>query len=233
MEKEMAPRVLVVDDEFMIVTLMRDFLEAGGFCVETAQTVEEADSVLARSTIDCILLDIMMPGQSGFEFCRRIREDSDVPILFLTARDSDTDKLRGLNLGADDYIVKSASYSEIVARVRAVLRRTRQQPEISSVSVLDFGRLALDLRAHEVRIEGVPVPLTAREFAVLAFLAAHPRQVFTRDELFERLWGEIGDRHTVTVHIGRVRDKIEVDPSKPRYIVTIWGVGYRFEGVRL
>jgi DNA-binding response OmpR family regulator len=154
-----------------------------------------------------------------------------VPLLFLSARDGDMEKIRGLGLGGDDYIAKSATPGEVVARVKAVLRRAGDT-SATQPAVLDFGRLALDLRAHEVRVDGRPMPLTAREFELLAYLAEHPRQVFTREQLFARFWGEIGDRHTVTVHIGRIREKIEADPAAPQYIVTVWSVGYRFEGVR-
>lgn len=230
--------VLVVDDEPAIVELLRDFLEAEGFGVETARDGHEALAALDRAPVACVLLDVMMPDLSGFDVCRRIRERSDVPLLFLSARDGDMDKIRGLGLGGDDYIVKSATPGEVVARVKAVLRRVRggaggpQAQVQAQAAVLDFGRLAIDLRAHEVRVDGAPVPFTAREFELLAYLAAHPRQVFTREQLFARFWGEIGDRHTVTVHIGRIRDKIEADPDAPRYITTVWGVGYRFEGVR-
>jgi DNA-binding response OmpR family regulator len=178
-----------------------------------------------------VLLDVMMPDLSGFDVCRRIRERSDMPLLFLSARDGDIDKIRGLGLGGDDYIVKSATPGEVVARVKAVLRRARGGAPIQS-AMLDFGRLAIDLWAHEVRVDGAPVPFTAREFELLAYLAEHPRQVFTREQIFARFWGEVGDRHTVTVHIGRIREKIEADPDAPHYIVTLWGVGYRFEGVR-
>lgn len=229
---EAKPTVLVVDDEVTIVDLMRDFLEAERFTVETARNSQEALAMLERTTVDCLLLDVMMPGQSGFDLCRRLRETSDVPILFLSARDGDIDKIRGLGLGGDDYIVKSATPGEVVARVKAVLRRTQRDAPAPAAPLLDFGRLVLDVRAHEVRVEGQAVPFTAREFEVLTFLAEHPRQVFTREQLFERFWGEYGDRHTVTVHIGRIREKIEADPDQPWYIVTVWGVGYRFEGVR-
>jgi len=223
--------VLVVDDEPVVVELLRDFLAAEGFTVETAQNGREALAAVARSSLACILLDVMMHDCSGFDLCRSIREESDTPILFLSARDGDTDKIRGLGLGADDYIVKSATPGEVVARVKAVLRRTRSVQE-PPAAVLDFGRLTLDLRAHEVCVEGEPVAFTAREFELLAFLAEHPRQVFPREQLFERFWGSVGDRHSLTVHIGRIREKIEADPEQPRYIVTVWGVGYRFEGVR-
>jgi DNA-binding response OmpR family regulator len=223
--------VLVVDDDDAIVELMRDFLEAEGFRVSGALDVREAQTVLDRSPVDCLLLDIMMPGGSGFDLCRQIRRRSDVPILFLSARDEDVDKIRGLGLGADDYIVKSATPAEVVARVKAVLRRYGPR-EAAGGTLLDFGRLTLDLRAHEVRVDGQPVSFTAREFELLCLLAQHPRQVFTREQLFQRIWGEFGDRHTVTVHVGRIREKIEEDPAKPQYIVTVWSVGYRFEGVR-
>ncbi|MGH2517751.1 MAG: response regulator transcription factor, partial [Ktedonobacterales bacterium] len=193
---------------------------------------ESALCKLQGSSLDCLLLDVMMPGMSGFELCRQIRETSDVPILFLSAKEGDADKIRGLGIGGDDYIVKSATPAEVVARVKAVLRRSRRAPISALLTELDFGRLVLDVRAHEVRVDGAPVSLPAREFELLAFLAQHPRQVFTREQLFAHFWGEIGDRHTVTVHIGRIRDKIEANPEEPRYIVTVWGVGYRFEGVR-
>ncbi|HLZ21247.1 MAG TPA: response regulator transcription factor [Ktedonobacterales bacterium] len=230
--QQVAFTVLVVDDEPAIVELLRDFLEAEDFRVETARDGGEALAALAHGSVDCVLLDVMMPDLSGFDVCRRIREASDVPLLFLSARDGDSDKIRGLGLGGDDYIVKSATPGEVVARVKAVLRRSRRVAVSSPLTLLDFGQLVLDVRAHEVRVEGKPVSFTAREFELLTFLAEHPRQVFTREQLFARFWGEIGDRHTVTVHIGRIRDKIEANAEEPRYIVTVWGVGYRFEGVR-
>ena len=226
---EQKSTILVVDDEPEIVDLMRDFLESEGFAVLTAQDGAEALAALERAPVECVLLDVMMPGLSGFEVCRRIRASRDLPILFLTARDTDIDKIRGLGLGGDDYIVKSATPGEVIARIKAVLRRYR--PDVPQAA-LDFGRFAIDPSAHEVRVGGSPVPFTAREFELLWFLAEHPRQAFTREQLFARFWGEFGDRHTVTVHIRRIREKIERDPSQPDYITTIWGVGYRFEGVR-
>lgn len=226
---EQPTTVLVVDDEADIVDLLRDFLEAEGYTVLTAPDGESAIATLERTPIDCLLLDIMMPGQSGFEVLRRMREANDVPVLFLSARQEDSDKLRGLALGADDYIVKSATPAEVVARVKAVLRRYRRGEEQAPV-LLRAGRLAIDLRAREVLVDGEPTPFTPREFELLQLLAEHPRQVFTREQLYERFWGEYGDRHSLTVHIGRIREKIEEDPTNPRYIVTVWGVGYRFEG---
>jgi DNA-binding response OmpR family regulator len=224
------PTVLVVDDEPEIVELMRDFLEADGYAVLTAGTGDEAVAAVDRHTVDCILLDVMMPGMSGFEALRRVREQSDVPVLFLSARDRDADKIRGLGLGADDYIVKSATPAEVVARVKAVLRRSTRAVE--SAAVLRFGRLEIDLTAREVRVAGQPVPFTPREFDLLRLVAAHPRRAFSREELFDRLWGGYGDLHTVTVHVARIREKIEDDPAQPRLLLTVRGMGYRFEGER-
>jgi DNA-binding response OmpR family regulator len=223
--------VLVVDDDREIVELMRDFLEAEDFLVQTAFEGESALQLLAGNGIDCVLLDVMMPGLNGFELCRQLREISEIPVLFLSARDEDYAKIRGLGLGGDDYIVKSASPGEVVARIKAVLRRYRVSGAAPAAR-LDFGRLALDLRAHQVLVAGKAVTFTAREFELLHFLAENPRQIFTREQLFQRFWGEIGDRHTVTVHIARIREKIELDPNQPEYIVTVWGVGYRFEGIK-
>jgi DNA-binding response OmpR family regulator len=228
------PTILVVDDEAEIVELMRDFLEVDGFTVLTARDGEEALATLAHEEVACVLLDVLMPGASGFEVLRRIRETTNVPVLFLSAREGDSDKIRGLRLGGDDYVVKSATPDEVVARVHAVLRRARPAATRDDTrdGALDFGRLVIDVRAHEVRVNGDPVAMPAREFALLRLFAEHPRQVFSRDRLFELCWGSFGDRSTVTTHIRRLREKIEEDPANPHYIVTVWGVGYRFEGVR-
>lgn len=228
---ENKPTVLVVDDDPQIVELMRDFLLAEDYGVESAKDGLEALRVMQNTPVNCILLDVMMPNLNGFEVCRQIRETYDVPLLFLSARDEDYDKIRGLGLGADDFIVKSASPSEVVARIKAVLRRYRA-PGPVAVARLNFKRFSIDVKAHQVLVAGSPVSFTAREFELLHFMAEHPYQIFTREQLFQRFWGEIGDRHTVTVHIGRIREKIEADPNQPQYIVTVWGVGYRFEGVK-
>jgi len=229
-----AGRVLVVEDEPEIAGLMRDFLEADGFRVATAGDGEQALGLLADDGFDCVLLDVMLPGESGFEVCRRIRERSQVPVLFVSARDGDSDKLRGLGLGADDYVVKSATAAEVVARVKAVLRRYRAgavHAQGGARSTLRFGRLEVDLGAHTVAVEGREVGLTAREFALLRVFVEHPRQVFSRDHLFELVWGSFGDRSAVPTYVRRLREKIEADPSEPRYIVTVWGAGYRFDRV--
>lgn len=224
--------VLVVDDDPAIVELLRDFLEMEGYSVATALNGEDALCVVEREPVGCMLLDVMMPALSGFDLCRRIRETRDMPILFLSGRDTDADKIRGLAIGGDDYIVKSATPSEVVMRVKAVLRRTRRELDVQPATLLDYDRLVIDVRAREVRLDGTAIPFAAREFDLLQLLAEHPRQVFTHEQLFEHFWGEFGDRHTVAVHINRIRQKVEDDPASPRYIVTVWGVGYRFEGVR-
>jgi DNA-binding response OmpR family regulator len=228
------PTVLVIDDEVGIVELMRDFLEADGFRALAARNGAEALALLAREQVDCVLLDLMLPDLSGFEVLRRIRELTDVPVLILSARDGDSDKIRGLRLGGDDYVVKSATPDEVLARVHAILRRARPAAtrEDTDDTTLDFGRLVIDVRAHEVRVDGSPIAMPPREFALLRLFAEHPRQVFSRDRLFELGWDAFGDKSTVTTHIRRLREKIEKDPADPRYIKTVWGVGYRFEGGR-
>ncbi|TMV51934.1 response regulator transcription factor [Paenibacillus mesophilus] len=223
--------VLIVDDDKEIVELMKDFLEDEQFEAVEAYNAVQAMEALDRSRIDCILMDVMMPGQSGLELCRQIRKTRDTPILFLSARGEDVDKIRGLSLGGDDYIVKSATPEEVVARIKAVLRRSGKHEKDLKLE-LDFGRLVLDVRAHEARLDGSPVPLTPKEFDILRLLAEYPRQVFTYEQLLHRFWEGIGDKHSVTVHIGRIREKIEEDPKKPALITNVWGVGYRFEGVR-
>jgi DNA-binding response OmpR family regulator len=178
-------------------------------------------------------MDVMMPGLSGFDLCRQVRAQHDAPIIFLSARADETDKLRGLMLGGDDYIVKAtATPSEIIARVKAVLRRytTGRAAQPAQQARYNFGRFTLDPVAHEVCVEGAPLAFAAREYDILLLLVEHPRRVFTQDELFERFWEGIGDRHAVAVYINRIRQKIEVDSAAPRYIVTVRGVGYRFEG---
>nr|WP_306812952.1 response regulator transcription factor [Paenibacillus soyae] len=227
---------MVVDDDQSIVELLKDFLENDQFQVLTAYDAEEAWAAFRQHAVHCLILDIMMPGQSGFDLCRRIRTESDVPILFLSARSDDVDKIRGLTLGGDDYIVKTASPGEIIARVKAVLRRTGTgsgsgSQHARSNPVLDFGRLKLDIATREVFVEGQCISLTPKEYDLLRLFAEHPRQVFTYDQLLEKFWDGIGDRHTIRVHLSRLREKIERDPEQPHYLTNVWGVGYRFGGV--
>jgi DNA-binding response OmpR family regulator len=214
----------------VIVELLRDFLVANDFRALEATNGAEALTVIARELVDCLIIDVMMPGMSGFDLCRQIRAQSEAPILFLSARADETDKIRGLMLGGDDYIVKAtATPNEIVARVKTVLRRCGVGRAERPTSY-DFGHFTLDPLAHEVCVAGVPVTFAAREYDILLLLVEHPRQVFTQDDLFERFWEGIGDRHAVAVYINRIRQKIEADPATPRAIVTVRGVGYRFEG---
>jgi DNA-binding response OmpR family regulator len=222
--------VLVVEDEREIGALMREFLEADGFAVVNAESASTVLKAIDVEPPDCVLLDIMLPDESGFDLCRRIREHSDVPVLFLSARDTDADKLRGLGLGADDYIVKSATPAEVVARVKAVVRRSSAAAK--ATEFLRYGRLEVDLAAHEVRVSGRVVRTTAREFELLRVLVEHPRQVFGREQLFELVWGAFGDRRAVPVYVRRLREKLEANPAKPELITTVWGVGYRFDGRR-
>jgi DNA-binding response OmpR family regulator len=222
--------VLVIDDDPAIVELLRDFLVANDFRALEATNGQEALDIMAREPVDCLIMDVMMPGLSGFDLCRQIRARHDAPIIFLSARADETDKIRGLMLGGDDYIVKAtATPNEVVARVKAVLRRYASG-RAGRQGRYDFGRFTLDPVAHEVCVAGAAVPFAAREYAILLLLVEHPRQVFTQDDLFDRFWEGIGDRHAVAVYINRIRQKIERDSAAPQYIVTVRGVGYRFEG---
>ncbi|MEC0125192.1 response regulator transcription factor [Paenibacillus pabuli] len=221
--------ILVVDDDQSIVELLRDFLENDNFHVMTACDTEQAWAILQQHSIDCIVLDIMMPGPNGFELCRRIRGESNVPILFLSARSDDVDKIRGLTLGGDDYIVKTASPGEIVARVKAVLRRSASRQTMDE-KMLDYGRIQLNLSAREVLVNGKNVELTPKEYELLRLFAEHPRHVFSYEQLLTKFWDGVGDRHTIRVHLSRLREKIESDPNHPQFLINVWGVGYRFEG---
>ncbi|MBW7473955.1 response regulator transcription factor [Paenibacillus oenotherae] len=221
--------ILVVDDDQSIVELLRDFLENDNFQVEIARDAAEALAVFQQRAIHCMVVDIMMPGINGFELCRRIRAESSVPILFLSARSDDVDKIRGLTLGGDDYIVKTASPGEIVARVKAVLRRTGSQQETGR-DMLNYGGLQINLSAREVFAEGQRISLTPKEFELLRLFAEHPGHVFSYDQLLDKFWDGVGDKHTIRVHLSRLREKIESDPNAPKLLINVWGVGYRFEG---
>ncbi|MFB5193077.1 response regulator transcription factor [Alicyclobacillus fastidiosus] len=217
------PTVLVVDDDDRILQLMKDFLEHDMFHVEIAHGANEARKLYENA--DCIILDVMMAEQNGFDFCREIRISSEVPILFLSAHSHDVDKIRGLALGGDDYIVKTATPGEIVARVKAVLRRTGSRQKVAK-----FGALELNFSTREVSVHGQEVSLSPREYDLLQLFIEHPRQVFTYEHLISKFWNGVGDKGTIRVHINRLREKIETDPNKPKYIVNVWGIGYRFEG---
>lgn len=179
-----------------------------------------------------VVLDIMLPGLDGMEVCRTLRSESNVPIIMLSAKKTEVDKILGLGLGADDYVVKPFSPGEVVARVKAQLRRYNMLSSSDHKELLRFGELEIDMKGYTVRINGIPIEFSAKEFEVLRFLALHAGQVLTREQVFENVWGynEFGDLNTVTVHIKKIREKIESDLSTPQYIKTVWGVGYRFDG---
>ncbi len=227
-------RILIIEDDKNIAELERDYLEANGFSVAISPTGEDGLSRALKEDFNLVLLDIMLPGTDGFSICRSIREHKEIPVLFVSAKREDVDKIRGLGLGADDYITKPFSPSELAARVKAHIARY-ERLSLSSPPAgerLTQGDLVIDIPARRVFTAGREVTLTNKEFDLLAFLARHPNQVFSKDLLFDRIWGmdSIGETSTVTVHVNRIREKIEPDPSKPRYIETIWGAGYRFHG---
>lgn len=224
-------RVLVVEDDRTVAEVVTRYLEREGFAVESVGDGHEALARAEAHLPDVVVLDIMLPGLDGLEVCRRLRSRAPIPVVMLTARGSEEDRVLGLDLGADDYVSKPFSPRELTARVKAVLRRAESPlGEGDRAGTVDYGGLQIDLGAREARVHGELATLTAREFELLAFLAGRPRQVFRRDELLEHVWGyTYGDTSTVTVHIRRLREKIEDEPSTPRRITTVWGVGYRFD----
>ena len=224
--------VLVVDDEPNIVEVVSAYLEREHFRVITALDGEEALRKIEEHNPGLLVLDVMLPRIDGLEVCRRVRATSNVPIIMLTARGEETDKLVGLGIGADDYMTKPFSPRELVARIKAVLRRVAVAPaEPGAEEVLRFPGLKINPRTRVVETERGTVELTAKEFDLLLFLASHPYEVFTRTQLLDQVWdySYYGDTSTVTVHIRRLREKIEPDPMRPRFIKTVWGVGYKFE----
>jgi DNA-binding response OmpR family regulator len=220
--------VLVVDDEPTLREVVVRYLERAGYRALEAGDGGEAEALLRTQPPDLVILDLMLPGTDGLELCRRIRADSALPVIMLTARGEEADRIVGLELGADDYVTKPFSPRELVARVRTVLRRTNGPVEARDR--IQHGDLTLDSETRDVRKSGSLVSLTAREFDLLWFLASHPRRVFSREHLMSRVWGyePAYDTGTVTVHIRRLRAKIEDDAARPRHIETVWGVGYRF-----
>lgn len=224
--------VLVVDDEDIVREVVCTYLEREGYVTIRASDGRTAQELIASEQPDLIVLDVMLPEIDGYSILAELRESDDMPVILLTARTEETDRLLGLKLGADDYVVKPFSPRELAARVGTVLRRAgKSEPPVPTPS-MEFDGLAIDGRSREVRVDGEVVDLTAREFDLLAFLAAAPKQVFSRSELLEQVWEsstEWQDASTVTVHIRRIRRKIERDANEPRWIATVWGVGYRFE----
>jgi DNA-binding response OmpR family regulator len=224
---------LIVDDERNLVELLQGYLEREGYTVWVAYDGTTALEQARTHHPDLVVLDLMLPGMDGIEVCRQLRQFSDAYVLMLTAKAEEIDKIVGLSVGADDYLTKPFSPRELVARVKAMLRRPRQVAGMPDTPdrppILGFGELAIDEERHEVLIRGESVALTAREFALLVTLAQHPGRVFTRAQLLERVWGdEYYDDHVVDVHIGNLRKKLENGPTEPEYVQTVRGVGYRF-----
>lgn len=222
--------ILVVDDEATIREVVRRYLELEGFQVyEAADGFEALDAIKAHQP-DLLVLDLMLPGIDGLSLTQHLRQDREIPIIMLTAKGEASDRIRGLDLGADDYITKPFSPQELVSRVRAVLRRVESTTESQTQKLISFDRLVINPVSHEVMVAGETISLTAKEFELLLYFAQHPQQVFKRSQLLGSVWDDelYTDPSTVTVHIRRLREKIEIDPSDPQQILTVWGVGYKF-----
>ena len=225
-------RILIVEDEKDIAELEKDYLELSGFEVEIVYDGTKGLEKALNEDFDLYILDLMLPGTDGFEICKRIRDVKDTPILMVSAKKDDIDKIRGLGLGADDYVTKPFSPSELVARVKAHLARYDRLigSQAQKNEVIQIRGLKIDRTARRVWVNGEEKQFTTKEFDLLTFLAMNPNHVFTKEELFRNIWDmeSVGDIATVTVHIKKIREKVELDTSKPQYIETIWGVGYRF-----
>ena len=226
-------RILIVEDESAIAELEKDYLELSGFEVEVASDGQVGLDRAMSEDFDLMILDLMLPEIDGFEICRQVRAQKNMPIIMVSAKKDDIDKIRGLGLGADDYMTKPFSPSELVARVKAHLARYERLvgSAVEENKIIEIRGLRIDTTARRVWINGEEKSFTTKEFDLLTFLASHPNHVYTKDELFSEIWDmeSIGDIATVTVHIKKIREKVEFDTSKPQYIETIWGVGYRFK----
>ena len=226
-------KILIVEDEEAIADLEKDYLELSGFAVEVANDGDTGLDKAMAEDYDLLILDLMLPGVDGFEICRKVRDEKNTPIIMVSAKKDDIDKIRGLGLGADDYMTKPFSPSELVARVKAHLARYERLigSAVEENKVIEIRGLKIDTTARRVWVNGEERAFTTKEFDLLTFLASHPNHVYTKDELFSEIWDmeSIGDIATVTVHIKKIREKIEYDTSNPQYIETIWGVGYRFK----
>lgn len=226
-------KILIVEDEEAIADLEKDYLELSGFEVEIASDGTSGLKKALEEGVHLVILDLMLPGVDGFEICRQIREVKNIPIIMVSAKKDDIDKIRGLGLGADDYMTKPFSPSELVARVKAHLNRYERlvSSNVKENSIIEIRGIKIDKTARRVWVNGEEKNFTSREFDLLAFLAENPNHVFTKEELFRKIWDmdSVGDIATVTVHIKKIREKIEVNSAKPQYIETIWGVGYRFK----
>ena len=226
-------KILIVEDEEAIADLEKDYLELSGFEVQVANDGVKGLKLALSDDFNLVILDLMLPGVDGFEICRKVREQKNTPIIMVSAKKDDIDKIRGLGLGADDYMTKPFSPSELVARVKAHLARYDRLigSAVEENKIIEIRGLKIDTTARRVWVNGEEKNFTTKEFDLLTFLASHPNHVYTKDELFREIWDmeSIGDIATVTVHIKKIREKIEYDTSNPQYIETIWGVGYRFK----
>lgn len=226
-------KILIIEDEEAIADLEKDYLELSDFEVEIKNTGDEGLEAALKGDFDLIVLDLMLPGVDGFEVCRKVREEKNIPILMVSAKKDDIDKIRGLGLGADDYMTKPFSPSELVARVKAHMARYDRLVGTNQKNndIVEIRGIRIDKTARRVYIDGEEKSFTTKEFDLLTFLAENPNHVYTKEELFREIWDmdSIGDIATVTVHIKKIREKIEFDTAKPQYIETIWGVGYRFK----
>ena len=226
-------RILIIEDEESIADLEKDYLELSGFEVEIEGDRPKGLERALEENFQLVILDLMLPGVDGFEICRRLRETKNTPIIMVSAKKDDIDKIRGLGLGADDYMTKPFSPSELVARVKAHLTRYERlvSSNVKENKVIDIRGIKIDKTARRVWVHGEEKNFTSREFDLLSFLAENPNHVFTKEELFRKIWDmdSVGDIATVTVHIKKIREKIEFNSTKPQYIETIWGVGYRFK----
>ncbi len=224
--------ILVIEDEASIAEVVSLYLKRAGYSVQIAPDGKKAMAIFEKQLPDFVIMDLMLPEVDGLSLTRWLRDRSDVPIIMLTARREEIDRIAGLEMGADDYVVKPFSPQELVSRVRAVMRRLgREQAEAEPERNLMFDELSIDPGSRAVLLRDQPIELTLKEFDMLYLLARHPKQVFTREQLLERVWGgaQYIDPGTVTVHVRRLREKIEADPSHPLHLVTVWGVGYKFE----
>ena len=226
-------RILIIEDEEAIADLEKDYLEIDGYDVDIENAGDSGLAAALAEDYDLIVLDLLLPGIDGFEVCKKIREEKDVPILMVSAKKDDIDKIRGLGLGADDYMTKPFSPSELVARVKAHMARYNRLvgSHAKENDIVEIRGIRIDKTARRVFVDGEEKQFTTKEFDLLTFLAENPNHVFTKEELFREIWDmdSIGDIATVTVHIKKIREKVEFDTSKPQYIETIWGVGYRFK----
>jgi two-component system response regulator ResD len=225
-----AQKVLIVEDDPTVSEVVAKYLEREGFIVATTADGDEAVHLAEGQMPDLVVLDLMLPGIDGHEVFRRLRLKSDVPVVMLTAKAEEADRVLGLEVGADDYVVKPFSPRELTLRIKAILKRRGGGAMQAEQDIVVAGEIRTDLKARQVEVAGSPVALTALEFDLLSFLMRHPGRVFTREALLERVWGyRFGDTSTVTVHMRRLREKVESDPVTPKHLVTVWGVGYRFD----